>query len=66
MLVKSENGTTSLGHRFTLLNEIHDADLSFRQRVAVEYFSMKPALRALGESHGHLKLFNRVNLERTK
>jgi hypothetical protein len=51
------------GHGFTLLNKIRCADLSFRHRVAVEYFSIKPAIRSLGDSHGHLKLFNRVNTD---
>ena len=54
---------TTLGHRFTLLNKIRCADLSFRHLVAVEYFSIKPAIRSLGDSHGHLKLFNRVNAD---
>jgi hypothetical protein len=52
-----------MGHGFTLLNKIRCADLSFRHRVAVEYFSIKPAIRSLGDAHGHLKLFNRVNTD---
>ena len=29
----------------------------------MEHFSIKPAIRSLGDSHGHLKLFNGVNTD---